>query len=61
MIYIIQQTSKHAKNKYKFMQTFLLEPIIESLMGCKIPVCLYAQDTGISVTRANGCIKYWKT
>jgi hypothetical protein len=26
-----------------------------------ISMFIYTQDTGISVTRANGCIKYWNT
>lgn len=54
--------SKHAEgSKYKLMHTFLLEPIIESFMGCKTQRCLHVQDTGISVTKVNGCIKYWNT
>jgi uncharacterized membrane protein len=61
MIYISQQTSKHVEDKYKFMHTFLLELIIGSFMGCKTPICLHALDIGASVTRANGCIKYWNT
>lgn len=37
------------------MHAFLLELTVESFMGYKIPIFLYAQATCISVTRANGC------
>jgi hypothetical protein len=59
VVYISQQTSKHAEDKYKYMHAFLLELIIDSVMGCKTQICIYIQDTGISVTKGNDCIKYW--